>query len=212
MNNWEDIGIVVTSKPFGERYKIVSILTLNHGLSNAIANLNNIDKFTSFAKVRIRHMNRVNHSIGFWKLVKQDTTCINIINTRNRILVCQSICFVLNKFLPQSVSHKDIYEFVDNFISDFVMFSDSEILLLYVYFELFLISKVGFKIQELNIAITQNMNDIKEIISSEQFQNVCHDILKITSNVINNNLANMDNFYRTEISNLINSIVFANNI
>ena len=207
MKNWEDIGIVVASKPYGDRYKIVSILTLNHGLSNALANFNNIDKFASFSKVWIRHVTRYNDSIGFWKLVRQDTNCINMINTQNRLLVCQSICFIVNKLLPQNVVHKDIYEFIYNLISNLSLFSDTEMLLLYVYFELFLISNVGFKINDLNFVISQNMNIIKEIISSEQFQDACLNILKITSNVININLANMDNFYRNMILERITKFI-----
>ena len=207
MNNWEDIGIVVTSMPYGEKYKRVSILTRNHGLHNALANINSVDKFTNFAKVCIRYMSRNNNSIGFWKLINQDTNCINKLNTHNRILVCQSICFIVNKLLPQNVPNKDIYEFIDNLIRDVLMFSDTEILLAYVYFELFLISKVGFKILQLNVEITQNMNHIKDIISSEQFKNICFNILKITSNIVNDNLSNIDNFYRTEISKLINGFV-----
>ena len=91
MISWKDSGIVLSTRPHGEKYKIVCVLTQSHGKVYALAYKSKTQTFTNFAKIEITYTSREPGSLGFWKLLSETHTWIASIHLGNHLMVCKSI-------------------------------------------------------------------------------------------------------------------------
>ncbi len=199
MISWYDSGIVLSAKRHGEKYKIVNILTKDHGKIHALAYKNKSPNFTNFAQVEVSYTSRDANSLGFWKLLSEMPTWIASRHRENHLLVCQSICSILDKLMPQNSNDSQIFELTAYISVNFQNYTSKEILLVYAYFEIFLLKNLGFSLDLYNVSDMKSCNDINEFLASVQFHNNLYQLLKISSQIIAKNLTNIDNFYRASI-------------
>lgn len=199
MISWKDIGIVLATRPHGEKYKIVCVLTKSHGKVQALAYKSKTQTFTNFAKVEVNYTSREPGSLGFWKLLSENPTWIVSIHQGNHLVVCQSICLILDKLLPQNSDDTQIFELTDYISTNLQIFNSVDILFLYVYFELSLLVNIGFSVNLSTIQIINNCADIPSLISLPQFQQNAFRLLQMSSQIIAKNLTSIENFYRSSV-------------
>lgn len=198
MITWNDTGIVLTSKLHGEKYKVVTIFTKKHGKVRAFAYKTRAPTFTNFAKVEISYSVSDTNSIGFWRLISEESTWIASIRLGNHLLVCQSICYILDSLMPQHSCDTKIFNLTENISATIKNFNATDVLLIYAYFELSLLESIGFSLNLQN-KFALDYNEISSILTTGQFRENLHQLLQISSQIIKNNLTSIDNFYRSAI-------------
>jgi hypothetical protein len=127
------------------------------------------------------------------------------------MLVCQSMCFVLEKVLPFDVPHENLFDFTEYITHNLMNFSKSEILSLYAYFEFVLLDSIGFGIDLSNYDFAGNVektSNPSSLWKTEKFflEMVGKDIrnlLKITGSIIEKNLLRINNHFRSCVMKLI---------
>ena len=197
---WQDLGIVLSTMPHGEKYKIVNILTQNHGKIHALAYKSKSLTFTNFAKVNIAYTARDPDSLGFLKLLAESPTWLTSMHLGNHLLVCQSICFILDKLLPQNADDKQIFGLTEYVSTNLQNFNSVDILFLYVYFELYFLANSGFSADIRDLPTINNYFDIPSILSSIHFRQRAYQLLQTSSQIIAKNLTSIENFYRSSIT------------
>ncbi len=206
MISWQDLGIVLSTVSHGERYKIVNILTQNHGKVRALAYKSKSLTFINLAKVDIAYTSREPDSFGFWRLLSEAPTLVASMHLGNHLLVCQSICFILDKLLPQNADDAHIFKLTDYVSTNLQHFNSVDILFLYVYFELYLLANIGFNTNISNLPITDDYSDIPTLLSSIQFRQRAYRLLQTSSQIIAKNLTNIENFYRSSIARQLSEL------
>ena len=200
MISWQDFGIVLSAVSRGEKYKIVNILTQNHGKVHALAYKTNL------AQVNIAYTSREPDSLGFWKLLSEKPTWIASIHLGNHLLVCQSICFLLDKLLPQNANDTQVFKLTNYVSTNLQNFNSVDILFLYVYFELYLLADIGFNTNMCNLPTIDNCSDIPSLLSSIQFRQNAYQLLQTSAQIIAKNLTSIENFYRSSVIKQLSAI------
>jgi DNA repair protein RecO (recombination protein O) len=203
---WSDEGIVLSSKKHAEKHKIVDIFTKEHGKFSALYQVSKLNNFSIFSKVEVNYLSKNETSLGIWKLKSETQNWVYSLNSENHLLVCQGICFLLNRVLPYALPHKDLFSFMEYTVSNLQKFSSHSVLSLYACFEFVLLENVGFGI-DLN---DKNVNIPKLWLSWKKREFACEtsniDIknsLKNTGNIIEKNVLHANNHFRSSICRLI---------
>lgn len=142
---WSDSGIVLSSRKHGENFKIVSIFTKEHGKVSAISKTINRNAFSLFSNVSVELVRKnLLNDMGFWSKKFEKQNWIYVFNEELALLVCQSICLILDKILPVGVKFLTLFSFLEFILINIKTFSQKEILILYAYFEFLLLHESGF--------------------------------------------------------------------
>ena len=201
MISWSDIGIVIASRNYGEKYRLVTIFTNDYGKVQAMAYKSRLPNFCNFSQVNINHNSRTATSIGFWRLCSEKQP-LGLVH-RAHLLVCQSICVMLNNVLPLNDPHLRLFEITNYIASHIVQFTEREILYVYVYFETVLLRELGFSSEIPNMPPLDDFHQIRDIIEMPIIQNNTYNILRTIERIIKDNLTNIDNVYRDAILQMI---------
>ncbi|MDR3031300.1 MAG: DNA repair protein RecO [Holosporales bacterium] len=144
MKEWSDVGIVISSAKYGEKYKIVNVFTKNHGkIPGLISNAKN-SRFLAFSKVDVNWSSRNRDLIGFWKLKNENQNWTYAVGFKGKMAIIQSVISLLNGALPIGVKHEELFEIVDMISCKIQILSERELLNIYAYLEFVLLEKVGF--------------------------------------------------------------------
>ena len=206
MINWSDNGLVLASHPHGEKYKIVNIFTKDHGRIHAMVSKTKLNNFSIFSNVEVDYSAKDSGSLGFWKLRSEKQNWIFTMNSAKHLLVCQGICFLLNKLLPQGVCHNRLFDFARYISENLQQFSEKDILLLYAYFEFALLEDIGLSLEKSDLQEIPHLNDFDELpslLKTEPITNNARNLLSIAGKVIEQNLLSVDNYYRSSIFRMI---------
>lgn len=210
MINWSDIGIVLSSRKHGEKYKIIDVFTQTHGKISAMFSLSKASSFSIFSNVNVDYSSKTDTSLGFWKLKSENQNWIFLINSFKHIQICQSIAFILNKVLPQGVPHETLFNVVKYISYNLKNFSEDDIITIYAYFEFVLLREIGFEIENnFHIEKTQSVeNQISNLLSNKLFSENITQNLVHNSEIIETHLLNIDNYYRSSIIETLHSPSF----
>jgi DNA repair protein RecO (recombination protein O) len=143
---WSDTGIVISLAKQSEKYRIVNIFTENHGNVSGMVSLSHDNKMAVFSRVNVVYRSKTESSIGFWRKKDERQVWIYFMNSQAHLLICQSICYLLNRVLPQNLQYRKLFKFIDEVSCSLHTLSTVESLGLYAYFELLLLSTIGFGI------------------------------------------------------------------
>ncbi len=141
---WSDSGIVLSNRKYGENYKIVTILTKEHGKISALSNIISRNTFSLLSNVIVDLFSKKNDSLGFWKKKNEKQNWVYIFNSQTHLLVCQSICYICDKILPQGVKHLGIFNFLTFLVNQIGSISEHDAIKLYAYFEFLFLKESGF--------------------------------------------------------------------
>ena len=206
MISWSDTGIVLSAHRHGEKYKIVNVFTKSHGNVHAMASYTKNSTFSVFSDVDIDYSSKDANSLGFWKLKSEKQNWVLSMNSEKHLLVCQGLCFLLNRLLPQGVAHPRLFEFTRYISANMQKFSGKDILLLYAYFEFSLLEDIGFSLDNVDLQSVPKLDDFEKlpgILNSESVCSNARKFLHTAGKIIEQNLLSIDNCYRSAISQMI---------
>ena len=119
MVSWSDIGVVLSSRKHGEKYKIINVFTKGHGRFSAMSSIGKGgNTFGVFSNVELAYSAKTADNLGFWKLLNERQNWIFSFNSQNHILVCQAICYALDRLLPVGAPYPGLFAFVRNYSTD----------------------------------------------------------------------------------------------
>lgn len=142
---WSDSGIVLSNRKHGENLKIVSIFTKEHGRVAAMSKIINRNAFSLLSNVTVELIKQnSSDDIGFWLKKYEKQNWIYIFNIEICLLICQSICLILDKILPPGVKFIKLFCFLEFLLKYINTLSEKELLILYAYFEFIVLEESGF--------------------------------------------------------------------
>ena len=176
--NWEDEGYLLKKTKFRENANIINVFTETHGKVSGIVYGGNSRKIKNYLQIGnkiflIFKSNNANKP-GYLKTEIINAISPKYFDDKLRSYCILSITDLLNSLLPESQSHKKLYNSLNNMIKNL---DHNNWPIMYIFWELNLIKELGFGL-ELNKTNSEN-----DLITTE-IDNVSYEIPKFIINEI----------------------------
>ena len=143
--NWENEGFILSKRKFRENAIILEVFTSDFGKVNGIVYGGTSRKVKNYLqltnKIYLNYVSKSDNRIGYFKTELIEAFAPRYFNNKNKILCLNSITSILRILLPENQKSKNIYKSLENLLSHF---DQSDWFLNYLYWELNLISNLGF--------------------------------------------------------------------
>ena len=160
--NWENEGFILSKRKFRENAIILEVFTSDFGKVNGIVYGGTSRKVKNYLqltnKIYLNYVSKSDNRIGYFKTELIEAFAPRYFNNKNKILCLNSITSILRILLPENQKSKNIYNSLENLLSHF---DNKDWFLNYLYWELNLISNLGFGFDTDKIS---NINGQKNII------------------------------------------------
>jgi len=158
---WEDSGIILSTRPYGENSRIVSLLTPNYGRH---AGLIRIPKTRSRLSIEAGTFvdatwnARLSEHLGQWSLETIAAMGARLLSMPMALTALSSACSLTDQCLAERHPYPHLFEHLKELIEDLVQSPDS--LISYVNYELALLKELGFGLDLSVCAATGQRNDL----------------------------------------------------
>ena len=143
--NWENEGFILSKRKFRENAIILEVFTSDFGKVNGIVYGGTSRKVKNYLqltnKIYLNYVSKSDNRIGYFKTELIEAFAPRYFNNKNKILCLNSITSILRILLPENQKSKNIYNSLENLLS---YFDRNDWFLNYLYWELNLISNLGF--------------------------------------------------------------------
>ena len=143
--NWENEGFILSKRKFRENAIILEVFTSDFGKVNGIVYGGTSRKVKNYLqltnKIYLNYISKSDNRIGYFKTELIEVFAPRYFNNKNKILCLNSITSILRILLPENQKSKNIYNSLENLLSHF---DNKDWFLNYLYWELNLISNLGF--------------------------------------------------------------------
>ena len=143
--NWENEGFILSKRKFRENAIILEVFTSDFGKVNGIVYGGTSRKVKNYLqltnKIYLNYVSKNENRIGYFKTELIEAFAPRYFNNKNKILCLNSITSILRILLPENQKSKNIYVSLENLLSHF---DNKDWFLNYLYWELNLISNLGF--------------------------------------------------------------------
>ena len=143
--NWENEGFILSKRKFRENAIILEVFTSDFGKVNGIVYGGTSRKVKNYLqltnKIYLNYVSKSDNRIGYFKTELIEAFAPRYFNNKNKILCLNSITSILRILLPENQKSKNIYNSLENLLSHF---DKNDWFLNYLYWELNLISNLGF--------------------------------------------------------------------
>ena len=143
--NWENEGFILSKRKFRENAIILEVFTSDFGKVNGIVYGGTSRKVKNYLqltnKIYLNYVSKSDNRIGYFKTELIEAFAPRYFNNKNKILCLNSITSILRILLPENQKSKNIYNSLENLLSHF---DNKDWFLNYLYWELNLISNLGF--------------------------------------------------------------------
>ena len=143
--NWENEGFILSKRKFRENAIILEVFTSDFGKVNGIVYGGTSRKVKNYLqltnKIYLNYVSKSDNRIGYFKTELIKAFAPRYFNNKNKILCLNSITSILRILLPENQKSKNIYNSLENLLSHF---DQNDWFLNYLYWELNLISNLGF--------------------------------------------------------------------
>ena len=143
--NWESEGFILSKRKFRENALILEVFTSDFGKVNGIVYGGTSRKVKNYLqltnKIYLNYVSKNENRIGYFKTELIEAFAPRYFNNKNKILCLNSITSILRILLPENQKSKNIYDSLENLLSHF---DNKDWFLNYLYWELNLISNLGF--------------------------------------------------------------------
>ena len=143
--NWENEGFILSKRKFRENAIILEVFTSDFGKVNGIVYGGTSRKVKNYLqltnKIYLNYVSKNENRIGYFKTELIEAFAPRYFNNKNKILCLNSITSILRILLPENQKSKNIYNSLENLLSHF---DNKDWFLNYLYWELNLISNLGF--------------------------------------------------------------------
>ena len=167
MHEWNDIGIILSAKIYGEKGLIVNILTESYG--RYVGWINNYKNKSILASVQPGNLvkvfwkSRLIEQMGNFKIELISSISGKIFDEKLKLQALTSLCSLLEKFLPERQSYSEVFKATKAFLN--VIAINNEVdnkqwIKGYVKWEIGLLSSIGFSLDLNQCAVTGQKNNL----------------------------------------------------
>ena len=187
--NWENEGFILSKRKFRENAIILEVFTSDFGKVNGIVYGGTSRKVKNYLqltnKIYLNYVSKSDNRIGYFKTELIEAFAPRYFNNKNKILCLNSITSILRILLPENQKSKNIYNSLENLLSHF---DNKDWFLNYLYWELNLISNLGFGFDTDKISNTNGQKNINIKIDNIDYKIpiflISKDNININSNEI----------------------------
>ncbi len=162
---WQDQGIVIAIRKYGDDQIIISIFTQKHGLKKGLAKY--LKKTTHRLQigdyVNVTWSSRLISNLGYFKYELIKSTLYHYIQDNLKTMCIAFLTFTLDQVLPENEENYTIYNCLDTFINS-IQIKDINWQIKYLRLELTLLSELGFGL-DLSRCTVNNTNENLTFIS-----------------------------------------------
>ena len=226
MPEWNDQGIILSAKKYGEKGLIINILTENHG--RYLGWFNNYKSKNILADIQPGNLvnvfwkSRLTEQMGKFKIELISSVTGKIFDEKMKLQALKSVCSLLEKFLPERQNYSQIFNATNAFI-DLLTFQDESKndywMEGYVKWEIGVLSSIGFSLDLNRCAVTGSNTNLLFVspktgkaVSKEGAGRYAPRLLLLPSFLGGNNVIS-SNFYKEILAGLnITSYFFKNKL
>ena len=167
MPEWDDFGFILSAKKYGEKGLIVNILTEAHG--RHIGWINNYKTKSILSNVqpgnlvKVLWKSRLIEQMGSFKIELISSISGKIFDEKIKLQALNSLCSLLEKFLPERQSYPEIFDATNAFIKLLALNNEcgnNQWIKGYIKWEIGLLSSIGFSLDLKQCAVTGQKNDL----------------------------------------------------
>ena len=167
MPEWNDQGIVLSAKKYGEKGLIINVLSENHG--RHLGWFNNYKSKNILADVQPGNLvnvfwkSRLIEQMGKFKIELISSVSGKIFDEKLKLQALNSVCSLLEKFLPERQSYYEVFNATKAFLNVIVMndeVNNKQWIKGYVKWEIGLLSSIGFSLDLKQCAVTGQKNNL----------------------------------------------------
>ena len=167
MPEWNDVGIVLSAKKYGEKGLIINILTESHGRYVGWINNYKTKSISSSVQpgnlVKVVWKSRLIEQMGNFKIELISSISGKIFDEKLKLQALNSLCSLLEKFLPERQSYPEIFNATKAFLNVLAINNESENkkwIKGYVKWEIGLLSSIGFSLNLKQCAVTRQKQNL----------------------------------------------------
>ena len=207
---WEDTGIVLSVRRYGETSAIVSVFTSNHGryLGLVRGGMSKAQKSTlqkgNFLTVKWRA--RLEAQLGTFSCNLLQSNIIKFMDDILKISILNSACAIIDFALPEREEYPDLYSKFFNLIDNL---AKSSFIVDYVLWEIDLLQNLGFGLDLSKCCVSGSKKDLRYLspktgraVSSQEGKSYHDRLFLLPSFVLTRTSSN--NVSPSEIKNAIN--------
>lgn len=157
---WEDHGIVLNTKPWGEQHLLVSVITPEQGKHLGLVRQNKKNptpvQMGNFAS--INWSARLHEHLGCFSIETYQTTLGLVLGCTQKVSALSSACILLDRILPERHPYHELFTQLKILLND-LCFQNSWHGS-YLKFELSLLSHLGFGLDLSRCAVTGKEEDL----------------------------------------------------
>ena len=167
MTEWNDVGIILSAKKYGEKGLIVNILSESHG--RYVGWINNYKTKSILPSVQPGNLvkvfwkSRIIEQMGSFKIELISSISGKIFDEKLKLQALISLCSLLEKFLPERQSYSEIFNATKAFLNLIAINSEvdnTQWIKGYVKWEIGLLSSIGFSLDLKQCAVTGQKNNL----------------------------------------------------
>ena len=167
MPEWNDAGIILSAKKYGEKGLIVNILTESHGRYVGWINNYKTKNISSSIQpgnlVKVFWKSRLIEQMGNFKIELITSISGKIFDEKLKLQALISLCSLLEKFLPERQSYSEVFYATKAFLEVLAInneFDNKQWIKGYVKWEIGLLSSIGFSLDLKQCAVTGQKNNL----------------------------------------------------
>lgn len=161
---WVDEGIIVATASHGESRTILTVLTKNHGLTKGIVRKSKSTKINNLqigTHLKLQWQARLAEHMGLFSMVDPlDSIAADIIDDYLSLLILQSAAAVVASTLPERHPYPHLFEKTKGLLKEILA---GEAVAAYVFWELNLLSELGFGLNLSKCGATGQLDDLAYI-------------------------------------------------
>ncbi len=167
MPEWNDVGIILSAKKFGENGLIINILTESHG--RYVSWINNYKTKSILSSVqpgnlvKVSWKSRIIEQMGKFKIELISSISGKIFDEKLKLQALTSLCSLLERFLPERQSYSEVFDATKAFLNVLAINNDvdnKQWIKGYVKWEIGLLSSIGFSLDLKKCAVTGQKNNL----------------------------------------------------
>ena len=167
MPKWNDVGIILSAKKYGEKGLIINVLTELHGRYVGWINNYKTKSISSSVQpgnlVKVVWKSRLIEQMGNFKIEQISSISGKIFDEKLKLQALISLCSLLEKFLPERQSYSEIFNATKAFLNVLAINNESKNkkwIKGYVKWEIGLLSSIGFSLNLKQCAVTGQKNNL----------------------------------------------------
>jgi DNA repair protein RecO (recombination protein O) len=167
MPEWNDVGIILSAKKYGERGLIINILTEAHG--RYVGWINNYKTKSILPSVQPGNLvkvfwkSRIIEQMGNFKIELISSISGKIFDEKLKLQALTSLCSLLEKFLPERESYSEVFYATKAFLNVLAIndeLDNKQWIKGYLKWEIGLLSSIGFSLDLKQCAVTGQKNNL----------------------------------------------------